>query len=174
MQVFRAHRLILIAGIGFSLITPAVYGKSPCMRLVPDAAFAGQPEAGEELPWPDHDGPGAFGPLHNTLTLGCLRYVAHEVGTQGSENAASTYGDSEDESVTTLDASHAVLLDERNECYRLRVGDYVGERHGRIDSIDAQRLVIVQVRQTPEGDWVKSRHVLAYQPSSETVSCSVD
>ncbi len=69
------------------------------------------------------DGPGSWGPLHNTLTLDCLTYVGSMV----------------------RDHSEYVLIrDEKGAIYRLRVGDFMGEKSGHITKIDESYIYIEQ------------------------------
>jgi len=101
------------------------------MRLVP-----------EEKSQASLDGPEAFGPLHGTLTLGCLRVVSI-VGM--SENRI------------------ARLLDERSELHEVKVGDWVGENAGRISEITEQRLTIVQIYLGEDGKLIESNRYLFLQ-----------
>ena len=73
---------------------------------------------------PQFDGPGSFGPLHETLTLGCLRYVG---------------------SIASGERAYALLRDEAGTVHRVRVGDAVGERSGRVIAIDEQAVTIEQL-----------------------------
>jgi len=61
------------------------------------------------------DGPGSFGKLHGTVTLGCLRYVG---------------------SLTRDGVEWVLIRDERGEVHRLKVGYYMGP--GVISAIDAE------------------------------------
>lgn len=72
---------------------------------------------------PQFDGPGSFGPLHETLTLGCLRYVG---------------------SIAAADRTNALLRDEEGTVHRVRIGDFVGERSGRVVAIDEQAVTVEQ------------------------------
>jgi Tfp pilus assembly protein PilP len=93
------------------------------MRLVP-----------EEPNLPNPDGPGAFGPLHNTLTLECLRFITTEKRKAGLV---------------------AVLVDETGKEFKVQAGEYVGENSGRISKIEPNRITVVQLVKDPSGDWIE-------------------
>lgn len=69
------------------------------------------------------DGPGSFGRLHGTVTLGCLRYVG---------------------SILSGDQEWILIEDDRHEVHRLKVGDYIGENSGVIRAIDGDFIYIEQ------------------------------
>ncbi len=71
------------------------------------------------------DGPGSWGPLHNTLTLDCLQYVG------------SIYRDG---------VEQVLIKDERGGIYRMKIGDFMGEKTGRIVKIDDQYIYVEQYR----------------------------
>jgi Tfp pilus assembly protein PilP len=92
------------------------------------------------------DGPGSFGPLHETLTLGCLRVLSIE-----TLNGGPT----------------ATLVDERSKAYLVRVGDWIGEHAGRISEISDKRITVVQIVAGPTGDLVESNRYLFLRAAGE-------
>ena len=96
--------------------------------VMPWSAFAGcehfsSPPYKEGEP-PQFDGPGAFGPLHNTLTLDCLRYIG---------------------SIKSAKRKLVLVVDDKGKQYTLRVGDYIGENSGTLKSVTDDFLVIEQI-----------------------------
>jgi type IV pilus assembly protein PilP len=73
---------------------------------------------------PDLDGPGSFGRLQDTVTLGCLTYL----GTIGNDKTLQ-----------------ALVRDDRGEIHRMRVGDYMGENSGVIRKIEEGAITIEQI-----------------------------
>ena len=100
-----------------------------CMRLVP-AHSVGHPEL---------DGPGSFGPLHETLSLDCLTF-----------NGVMEH----DGKVV------AILRDEKGVSYRVKSGDYVGENAGRISQISSKRITIVQFVRNAQGDLIELKRYM--------------
>jgi hypothetical protein len=76
------------------------------------------------------DGPGSWGPLHNTLTLDCLTYAG---------------------SIERDRIEYVLIRDEKGTVYRLRVGDFIGDKSGHITKIDESFIYIEQYEgpQTP-------------------------
>jgi len=109
---------------GAFLLILSAQASGQCMRTVP------QPPP--RLPEPD--GIGAFGPLNNTLTLDCLRFLRTESTKRGPV---------------------AVVVDEKGTTFRLRPGDRVGENDGRISVISPTRITITQLVKDSNGDWLE-------------------
>ncbi len=85
---------------------------------------------------PTYDGMGAFGPLHNTLSLDCLRYLGQiEAGKRQA----------------------ALVEDDKGNHYTLRVGSYLGENNGVLRAIFPDRLLIEQ--NVVQGEQQVSREV---------------
>lgn len=76
------------------------------------------------------DGPGSWGPLHNTLTLDCLTYAG---------------------SILRDGIEYVLIRDEKETLYRLKVGDFMGDKSGHIIKIDESFIYIEQYEgpQTP-------------------------
>jgi hypothetical protein len=102
-------RLLLL----FSGFVLATAGNAECVRLKT------QHETSR------FDGPGSWGPLHNTATLDCLQY------------AGSIYRDG---------VEQVLIRDETGTIYRLKVGDFMGEKTGRIAKIDDHYIYVEQYR----------------------------
>ena len=104
------------------------------------ALFASSALAAECVRWkpdpnapPQLDGPGSFGPLQDTVTLACLRYVG-----------------------TFLRGGYewVQIADENGKVYDLRVGYYMGENSGIIRKIDGRYIYLEQM--VPRGNtWVR-------------------
>ena len=73
---------------------------------------------------PVFDGPGSWGPLQDTVTLDCLRYVG-SVERKGKEQV--------------------LIRDERGRIYELKLGSFMGENTGRIVKIDAGTIYVEQL-----------------------------
>lgn len=73
---------------------------------------------------PEFDGPGSFGALHGTVTLGSLQYVG---------------------SIRKSGVEVALIRDETGVVHQLRLGGYVGENSGIITRIDSDALYITQL-----------------------------
>jgi hypothetical protein len=114
-------RFLVTAALLSFLLQPALSGE--CMRLVPEQRHPG-----------GTDGPGAFGPLHGLLTLGCVRFI---------------------DAVRDGDLLVAVLVDERNKQYRVTPGTWIGENGGRITEITEQRITLNQIVQNAKGEWME-------------------
>ena len=114
-------RLLVAAVLLSSVLQPALSGE--CMRLVPEQRHPG-----------GTDGPGAFGPLHGLLTLGCIRFI---------------------DAVRDGDHFVAILLDERNNQYRVTPGTWIGENGGRITEITETRITLNQIVQNAKGEWAE-------------------
>ena len=99
-----------------------------CMRFVP-----------KDPDHPDVDGPGAFGPLQNTVSLGCLQFKSIVGSGSGIQ---------------------ANLVDETGAAYRVSVGDYIGENTGRITEITKDRITIVQLVKGTDNEWVELKRFL--------------
>jgi hypothetical protein len=69
------------------------------------------------------DGPGSWGPLNNTLTLDCLTYAG---------------------SIVRDRIEYVLIRDEKGGVYRLKVGDFMGEKSGHIIKIDESFIYIEQ------------------------------
>ena len=83
-----------------------------------------------------HDGPGAFGELQDTLTLGCLKYVG---------------------SVQKTGKEHLLIEDDKGKVHVLGIGHYMGENSGMIAKIDAVYIYVRQiVNRHP--DWNETAH----------------
>ena len=109
-----------------ALLVIASGASAQCMRLVPK-----DPKSPAEM-----DGPGAFGPLHDTLTLDCLRFAgAIQHGKEWT----------------------AILTDEKGRSYRVVPGDRVGEHDGRIFEVTAEQVTIVQLVQGRAGNWIERK-----------------
>ena len=77
---------------------------------------------------PGFDGPGSWGPLHNTLSLSCLVYQGY---------------------VQESDAYKAIVRDYvKDEIYIVKIGSYMGDHSGQVIAISPSTIV---VRQTIEG-----------------------
>ena len=100
-----------------------------CMRLVPEK------HSGDLA----IDGPGAFGPLHNTVSLGCLHFT--DVVGAGRN-------------------TKAILLDETGAEFRVGVGDYVGENSGKVLEITKKRLTIIQVVVNADNEFTEVKRFL--------------
>jgi len=88
---------------------------------------------------PEFDGPGSFGALHGTLTLGCLVLNG----------------------VALLDGVPvATVVDEKGKSYFIRVGSYVGEFDGMVTEIRDSEIFIRQLFYK-EGEWVKKYVILS-------------
>ena len=99
-----------------------------CMRLVERTAER-----------PSLDGPGAFGELNNTLTLGCLTYTGYtEVGS----------------------IRVALLKDEKGRMYSVKTPDYVGENHGHVTNVTPEFVEIQQLVGDKEGGYVEATRYL--------------
>lgn len=81
---------------------------------------------------PDLDGPGSFGPLHDTVTLDCLTYVG---------------------SIESRGVEQVLIRDERGTVHRLKVGDPMGENDGVISRIDETAITITQRIPRGKGKW---------------------
>ena len=98
--------------------------QAACQHFTPPDYKPGEP--------PSYDGMGAFGPLNNTMTLDCLRYVGN---------------------IKNGRRSMALLKDDHGRQYTLKVGDYVGEKSGSLIEIHDDYLLIKQT--VAQGDeWV--------------------
>jgi hypothetical protein len=73
---------------------------------------------------PEFDGPGSFGKLQDTVTLGCLQYVG---------------------SIQKKNVEHVLIKDETGTIHTLRAGDYMGENSGIISKIDQDTIHITQL-----------------------------
>ncbi len=102
------RRLFLL--MGFALATA---GNAECVRFKPGHEALG------------FDGPGSWGPLHNTVTLDCLQYTG------------SIYRDG---------IEQVLIKDETGTIYRMKVGDFMGEKTGRIIKIDDRYIYVEQYR----------------------------
>ncbi|WP_414432731.1 pilus assembly protein PilP [Alcanivorax sp. IL2] len=125
--------------LGLCLLSATPAATAACMRLDPfpaaDASTA-----------PDTDGPGAFGALHDTLTLECLRYVDLIQKKEGSPVAQ--------------------VQDNHDRLFSISVGDFVGENAGRVIAIEPERIVVRQLVPGPEiGDWKAVERYLFRMPS---------
>ena len=109
-----------------SLVAPDA--SADCMRFVPKS-----PEHA------DTDGPGAFGPLQDTVSLDCLKF-------------SSIVGSGQ--------KIQANLVDETGAAYLVSVGDYVGENNGRITEITKDRITIVQLVKGADNEWVELKRFL--------------
>jgi hypothetical protein len=96
-----------------------------CVRFKPAAPSATHP--------PAMDGPGSFGELQDTVTLGCLAYLGSIK--QGREE-------------------RVLIRDERGTLHTLKLGSYIGENSGVIKQIDADFLDIHQLVKR-DGQWVE-------------------
>lgn len=79
---------------------------------------------------PGFDGPGSFGPLQGTVTLGCLKYIGF-LDVKGKRIA--------------------IIEDETGAKYRVGVGDWVGEDAGKVTRITPENVEIVQLVKGPDG-----------------------
>jgi len=100
-----------------------------CMVLVEE-----QPSAP-----PDLDGPGSFGPLHETMSMGCLDYVEFE---------------------KTSNGNRARLVDHVGREYVIHRGDYVGEYSGQVTEIKRNRITIVQIVRGASGEYEEAHRFL--------------
>lgn len=91
------------------------YKKTKCIRWKKSIKIAESP--------PQFDGSGAFGKLHNTVSLGCLKYVG---------------------SIHTENKEKVLIKDERGQVYTLGIGDYMGESDGVIVKIDDNAIYLEQ------------------------------
>jgi hypothetical protein len=82
---------------------------------------------------PSLDGPVAFGPLQDTVTLDCLTYVGSKQ-INGKE--------------------HVQIRDERGTVHLLQRGGFMGENTGMITSIDKDNIYVKQVV-NKKGEWVE-------------------
>ena len=114
MSRIVAHLILLLA------FWPAVAFGEACLVLVDET----DPKR------PDIDGPGSFGPLHETMSLGCFAYERFLPST-----------------------SRAILRDYLGREFEIGVGDYVGEYSGRASDISAERIVAVQVVRGSSGEY---------------------
>ena len=83
---------------------------------------------------PNLDGPGSWGPLHDTLTLDCLRYVEMQ---------------KEDDQLIAL------IEDDRGNVHQVRVGDFMGENTGRVVRIEKNAVHLVQIIKDSKNRWVQ-------------------
>jgi len=113
------RRLIVIAVV----IATQLASAGECMRLVPEKRHP-----------LTTDGPGAFGPLHGLLTLGCLRFTGFKM--DGTWPLAT-------------------LVDERNRGYQVRLGSWIGESGGRITEITESRITLNQIVLDAKGEYVE-------------------
>ncbi len=82
---------------------------------------------------PDFDGRGAFGPLHETLTLECLTYLGR---------------------LRRGEADLALLRDEQGRLYPVHLHDYVGEDSGQVVALHDDFLVVRQfIKEAQSGQW---------------------
>lgn len=130
----RRSSYLAIAALGGCLLATSPATQAACMRL--DSSPA--PDASAP---PDFDGPGAFGALHDTLTLNCLRY---EGRVQGEDSGPV-----------------ALVRDNRGKLFHIKVGDFVGENTGQVIAIDADRIVVHQLVPGPDiGGWTSVERYL--------------
>jgi Tfp pilus assembly protein PilP len=113
----------LLTSLGLTLLLLSSTGNA-CMRLVPR----------DPAKRPDMDGPASFGPLQDTLTLDCLRFVA----------VAKEKG-----------SLLAVLVDEKGREYRVGLGHWIGENSGKITAITETRISLTQIVMGPDGEYVE-------------------
>jgi hypothetical protein len=103
---------------------------------VPATAAAECKRIGNEPPAPgkapELDGPGSFGPLHDTVTLDCLTYVG---------------------SIQMGGVEQVLIRDERGTVHHLKVGDPMGENDGVISRIDETTITITQRVSRGKGKW---------------------
>ena len=119
-------RLVTTLLAALSLVAADAHAE--CMRVVPKS--------------PNHvdvDGPGAFGPLQDTVSLGCLQFTS--VVGSGHNIQAN-------------------LVDETGVAYRVSVGEYIGENTGRISEITKDRITIVQLVKGADNEWVEVKRFL--------------
>jgi len=109
-------------GVFFCLLFAAGQAQAQCMRLVP------------RPPLPEPDGPGAFGPLQDTLNLDCLRFVRTQATKAGLV---------------------AIVLDEKGRQYKVRAGTHVGENTGRVLKIEPTRITIIQLVRDSNGEFIE-------------------
>jgi len=103
---FRISILFLACVFSFA-------AQAECVRWKPKPANAA----------PELDGPGSFGPLQDTVTLGCLTYVG---------------------SIQKDGVEHVLIRDDKGTVHTLRRGSYMGENTGIIERIDADAIYIRQ------------------------------
>jgi hypothetical protein len=104
------------------LFLASANARGACMRLV-------------SLPHrPELDGPGAFSPLQDTLTLDCLVFTGTIV--HGKEIVA-------------------VVQDERGAIYKVARWNYLGENTGRVVEITATRIKVLQVVRDENGNQIQ-------------------
>ncbi|MBK6729335.1 MAG: pilus assembly protein PilP [Xanthomonadales bacterium] len=87
----------------------------------------------------DIDGPGSFGPLHETMSIGCLDYVEFE---------------------KTSDGNRARLVDHTGRVHIIRPGEFVGENSGQVAEITRNRIAVVQVVRGASGEYAEVRRYL--------------
>lgn len=104
----------IAAFLAMTLFPPATHAE--CVRWTPPKKA---PNAA-----PEFDGPGAFGVLHNTVTLDCLSYAG---------------------SIEKNGVEHVLIRDETGTVHQLRLGSYMGENNGVIMKIDAAAIHIKQL-----------------------------
>lgn len=85
------------------------------------------------LSQPDMDGPGAFGPLHNTFSLSSLRYVGRLTNTDGE--------------------SLGVVIDPNGKHHHVQQGTWIGMNHGTLAVIYEDALIVKELHQDDEGQW---------------------
>ena len=106
------HRAILV----LLLVLACLPAHAACVRTKPGPPPGDAP--------PSFDGPGSFGPLHGTVTLGCLKYTG---------------------SISRAGVEHVLIRDDEGTIHRLKIGDYMGENGGVIHGIEATHIVIEQL-----------------------------
>ena len=124
-------RLLAPAALLIAFLAPPAEADG-CMRHVGSTDHGGP------------DGPGSFGPLQDTLTLGCLKFIR-------------VLGEPEQ--------PRALLLDESGKEYVVEVGSYIGENTGRITSITSKRIRIAQLVKNEDGEYVEAVRFVFLTPS---------
>jgi Tfp pilus assembly protein PilP len=126
-----------VLSVAFSVGDTSAARDSDCMRLVPQ----------EQAVHPDIDGPGSFGPLQGTLTLGCLRVLS--IRGAGKDRIAT-------------------VVDERSHTYEVRAGAWIGENGGRISEITDRRITVVQVVLGADGKFIETNRYLFLHAAHES------
>ena len=127
-------RLVLLLFLVLFVAAPA---SASCMR------WSKPPPSAER---PDVDGPGSFGPLHETVSLDCLQYVGY---------------------AAIGDVVRAELRDENGDRYLVQQGMMVGENAGRIVEITEARITIEQLVRGTDGEFVPVLRYLFRTPPAE-------
>ena len=113
---FNANFYYIIRNIILVACFFTTTSNAECVRLKPDLK--------PKNTAPDYDGPGSFGELHNTVTLGCLKYVG-SIKRKGQE--------------------HVLIKDDKGKIHLLKLGSYMGENGGIIKKIDRDSIYIEQI-----------------------------